>query len=141
MIGKLALSLLSLILGVWTPASYATELGNTLPSIDMRGPLAIVELSTHGMVAALSVAAAWALLNRRAHGAALARIALIGSAAVNVQSLYWSVLPGQTPPGTELPLAALAIAHAAVWLVFLQRSARVRAMTAYPATAPARLSR
>ena len=40
----------------------------------------------------------------------------------------WTTLPRQTSPGSELPLAALATAQAAVWLVYLHKSARVRAM-------------
>jgi hypothetical protein len=130
MIGNLALVILFLILFVWSPASFAAELSATLPSIHMRGPLAIAELFAHGVVTAVCVTAGWALLNRQPHGPALARIALVGSAAVSAQSLYWSVLPSQTPPGSELPLAALAAAHAAVWLVYLHHSSRIRAMTA-----------
>ena len=139
MIGRLALAALSVVLGVWMPAGFAAELGTTLPSIAMRGPLGIVELTTHGIVTCLGVAAAWSLLTGRPHGPPLARAAIVAFAIVNVQSLYWSVLPRQTPPGTELPLAALAAAHAAAWLVFLHRSTRVRAMTREPAMAATQL--
>jgi hypothetical protein len=140
-IGRLAFGLLCFVLGVWAPLGYARELVETLPSLDMRGTLAFVELLIHGVIAAVSVAAAWSLLSWRAHGPALARVALIGLAAVSVQSLYWSVVPRQTPPGTELPLAALAIVHAAAWLVFLQRSSRARDMASDRSRVAVRLYR
>lgn len=129
MIGRLSLFVLCVILFVWAPASFAAELGTTLPSLWMRGPLAILELGAHGLVTAVSVAAGWALWQRRPHGPPLARTALIGLAAVGVQSVYWSMLPTQTPPGSELPLAALTVGHAVLWLVYLHCSSTVRAIT------------
>ena len=128
--GNLTLVLLCFILFAWTPVNFAAEVTATLPSIEMRGPLAIVELCAHGAAAVLSVAAGWSLWNGRAHAPGLARLALVMAAGVSVQSVYWSLLPRQTPPGSELPLAALAVAHAALWLLYLQRSARIRAMAA-----------
>ena len=128
MIGAAAYFLLCVILFVWAPWRFSLELGETLPSLGMRGPLAILELAAHGAVTALSVAAGWSLWNSRPHGPMLARVAVPGLAIVAVQSLYWTVLPRQTSPGTELPLAAFATAHAALWLLYLHRSARIRAM-------------
>ena len=128
MIGAAAHFLLCFILFVWAPWNFSLELGETLPSIAMRGPLAIAELAAHFAVTALAVAAGWSLWHSRPHGAMLARAAVIGLAIVSVQSLYWTVLPRQTSPGTELPLASLATAHAAIWLLYLHRSARIRAM-------------
>jgi hypothetical protein len=61
----------------------------------MRGAPAIAELIVHAIVA------------------------LILSAAVSVQSLYWSRLPHQTPPGAQLPLATIAVAHTAAWVAYL----------------------
>jgi hypothetical protein len=125
-----ALTILCFVLFLWTPAGFAAEAATALPSLAMRGMPGLIELSAHGAVAALSAAAGWSLWTRASHGPVLARAALIASAAISVQSLYWSVLPRQTPPGSELPLAAIAVLHAALWLVFLQRSSRVRAMSA-----------
>ena len=123
--GAVWLSLLSLILLVWYPLDFAVEVLKTMPSIDMRGPVAALELVVHGLVAATCVAAGWSLWNGTAPGPALARIALIAVALTAVQSLYWSHLPGDTKPGDELPLALFAIAHSAAWLVYLHRSSRV----------------
>jgi hypothetical protein len=114
--------LLCFILFVWAPWSFSIELGVSLPSLGMRGPLAILELAAHFAATALAVAAGWSLWLRRPHGPMLARVAVIGLAVVAVQSLYWTVLPRQTS------LAALSIAHAAVWLLYLHRSNRIRAM-------------
>jgi hypothetical protein len=58
---------------------------------------------------------------------AFAAVALVSSAGAAVQSLYWSVLPRDTPPGTRTALAAAAIAHAAAWMTYLRKSRRVRA--------------
>lgn len=125
MTGAVWLSLLSLILLVWYPLNFAAELLKTLPSIGMRGPVAALELGLHGLVAATCVAAGWALWNGATAGPALARIALFAVAFTAVQSLYWSVLPGETKPGDELPLALFAIAHSAAWLVYLHRCSRL----------------
>ena len=128
MIGTAAHFLLCFILFVWAPWSFSMDLGVSLPSLGMRGPLAILELAAHFAATALAVAAGWSLWLSRPHGPMLARVAVIGLALVWVQSLYWTVLPRQTSPGSELPLAALSIAHAAVWLLYLYRSNRIRAM-------------
>jgi hypothetical protein len=120
--------LLCFILFGWAPWSFSMELGVSLPSLGMRGPLALLELAAHFAATALAVAAGWSLWLRRPHGPMLARVAVIGLALMTVQSLYWTVLPRQTSPGSELPLAALATTHAAVWLLYLHKSARIRAM-------------
>jgi hypothetical protein len=120
------LLLLCIVLLVWRPLDFALELPSVLPSLGMRGPIAIVEVLFHGVVAALAVAAVQALWSRMPAGPILAAAAVIASAAASVQALYWSLLPHQTAPGDELPLAMLSVAHAAVWLVYLKRSRRVR---------------
>jgi hypothetical protein len=120
------IALLAGILGAWVPLNFSAELATTLPSIGMRGPLAVLELTAHGAATALSVAAGYALWLRRPHGPMLARAALVINALVAVQRHYWSILPSQTMPGDELWLSIAAVLHSAVWLVFLQRSARVR---------------
>ena len=128
MIGGAIHFLFCFILFGWAPMSFATELALSLPSLGMRGPLAIAELVAHGAVTAVSVAAGWSLWLSRPHAPMLARIAVIGLAIIAVQSLYWTRLPRQTSPGSELPLAALAAGHASLWLLYLHRSSRIRAM-------------
>ena len=122
------LLLLCLVLFVWAPLSFAGEVSATLSTIDMRGAPAIVELIGHALVAAFSVAGAWALWNASPVGPPLAAIALIGMAITGVQSLYWSVLPRNTYPDDKLPLAILAVLHSSAWLLYLRRSRRVSSL-------------
>jgi len=112
---------------VWEPRKLAGELSGSLGTLEMRGPGAVVELVGHAGVAALTVAAAWALWIGNPRAPAFATVALAASAAAAVQSLFWSALPGQTMPGDHLPLAFLAVAHAAGWIAYLRLSRRVRA--------------
>jgi hypothetical protein len=100
----------------------AGEVTQSLPTMGMRGGLAVGEVLAHAVVAAIAVAAAWSLWNGADHGPFLATIAVMLSAATSVQSLYWSRLPQQTPPGAQLPFATLAVAHAAGWILYLRRS-------------------
>ena len=111
---------------LWRPLDYLVELPQSLPSLGMRGVPGAIELLVHGIVAAAAVAAAQALWNEGPSGPMLAAVALTGSAAATVQSLYWTALPRQTVPGTERVIAALAIGHAALWLLYLSRSRRIR---------------
>lgn len=120
------LLLLCAVLVLWRPFDFAIELPSALPSLGMRGIGGAVELLFHGAVAALSIAAVRALWSALPVGPPLAAAALVASAAATVQSLYWSVLPHQTSPGTELPIAVVAIVHATLWLIYLKRSRRVR---------------
>jgi hypothetical protein len=113
---------------MWAPMTVAREVGATLGSLGMRGPAAVVELAVHGAVAAVAVAAAWALWIGNPRAPAFAAAAVLASGAATVQSLYWSVLPSNTMAGDRPPLALAAIAHAAGWMMYLRRSRRVRAL-------------
>ena len=118
--------LLCAMLLLWRPLDFVFELLQSLPSMGMRGVPGALELLAHGAVAAVAVAAAQALWNERPPGPLLAAVALVGSAAATVQTLYWTALPHQTVPGTERVIAALAIGHAAIWLVYLGTSKTIR---------------
>jgi hypothetical protein len=122
------LLLLCVDLFIWEPMKLAREVSATLGSVAMRGPVAVLELAAHAAVAALAVAAAWALWIGNPRSPVFAALALGASAAADVQSLYWSVLPANTMPGDRLPLALTAIAHAAGWMAYLRKSRRVRAL-------------
>ena len=118
--------LLCAVLLVWQPLSFAVEASTVLPTLGMRGLPGMLELGAHGIVAALSVAAGWAMWQASPAGPMLARVAVIAAAAGGVQSLYWSVLPSNVFPSDRLPLAGAIVIHAAIWLLYLQRSRRVR---------------
>lgn len=105
----------------WVPLNYAAEVSRTLPSIGFRGAPASIELATHGLIAAMSAAAGWMLWIRNAAGSAFAATAVLAAAAASVQSLYWSALPHNLPPGTKLPIALVAVSHGAGWFLYLRR--------------------
>ena len=117
---------LCVFLFVWEPRKLAAELGGSLGTLSMRGPGAVAELLAHTIVAALAVTAAWALWIGNPRAPAIAVVALAASAVTAVQSLYWSLLPGQTVPADHLLLASVAVAHAAGWIAYLRFSRRVR---------------
>lgn len=121
------LLLLSAWLFVWEPMRLAAELAGSMSTLGMRGVAGGVELVVHGAVAAMAMAAARALWVGNPVGPRLASIAVAASAAVTIQSVVWSRLPVDAPPGQGLPLSILAIAHAAGWITYLRRSRRVRA--------------
>jgi hypothetical protein len=112
----------------WMPWTFSAELSATLPSIAMRGWAAVMELLVHGAVTAFAVSAGMSLVRRDPHGPAFAVIALAGSCAVTVQSMFWSVLPRQTIPGDRTLIVVASIVHAAAWIAYLRRSRRVRAI-------------
>jgi hypothetical protein len=118
--------ILAVVLLLWQPLTFASTAGRALPSLGFRGWIAIVELIAAGLIAAVSVAAAWSLWSRTPHGVPMARLALILAAARSVQSLYWTRLPSDVIPGTQGLLATIILAHAALWLVFLSLPRRVR---------------
>jgi hypothetical protein len=120
------LLLLCVFLFVWEPLRVAGDLYGTLGTLGMRGTLGAVELAVHAAVATLTVAAAWALWIRNPGAPVLAAVAVAASAAVSIQSLWWSRLPGNVVPGEQVPLSLVAIAHAAGWITYLRRSRRVR---------------
>jgi len=121
------LLLLCAFLFAWEPLRVAGELTGSIGTMGMRGVAGAIELAVHAAVAMLAVAAGWGLWIRNPHAPALAAFAVAASAAVTIQSLCWSRLPGNIVPGERLPLALVALAHAAGWIAFLRKSRRVRA--------------
>jgi hypothetical protein len=91
-------------------------------SLAFRGPMALVEIAAVGVIAVLSVAASWSLLNGAPHGIPLARIALIATTARELLALYWTRLPSNVAPGTRGFYAAMMTAHTVVWLAYLARA-------------------
>lgn len=115
--------LIAAFLALWEPARFATEALSVISTISYRGTAAAVELVVHGCVAALCAAAGVGLWNSESDARRLATIAVTAAVARAVQSLYWSSLPDNTPPGDELPRAALAVIAGAIALVTVRRAA------------------
>ncbi len=114
------LRLLAVILIFWEPLHFAAELLGVFPTIAYRGVLAVVELVAHGLVAAVSAAAGFALLNRVPDGRRLAAFAVVAVAGRTIQSLYLSVLPNNTPPGTAPLYVGAVIVVAAIGMVIVR---------------------
>jgi hypothetical protein len=85
-----------------------------LPTLGDRSWAASAELAIHGLVAAFCVAAGMMLWHGAPDARRLAQAAIIVSAARVVQSIYWSALPDDTPPGDEWFYAAVAVGFAVV---------------------------
>jgi len=128
MMGRIWLVLLCAVLLLWQPLNFAVEAASSLTTLGMRGVIGVLELVVHGAVAAVSAAAGWALWQASPGGPKLARAAVIAIAVVGVQSLYSTALPSSVFPADRLPLAILTVAHSAVWLAYLRRSARIHAL-------------
>ena len=118
---RVLLRLLSLVLLVWYPSSFAAEAAAAIPTMAMRGVAGWFELCGHGVVTAFAAAAGWSLWIGGPHALPLASAALIATAVTGVQSLYWTVLPRQTSPGDKLPFALVVVVHAGAWLTLLRR--------------------
>ena len=118
------LRLIAIVLIAWEPLHFAAEALAVLPTIAYRGSLAILELVVHGLVAALSAAAGFALFNGAPDGRRLGMVGVGAVAVRTIQSLYLSVLPNNTPPGLEPVYAAVAIGVAIVGIAILRRKGR-----------------
>jgi hypothetical protein len=112
--------LLCAYLLVWVPASFAASVLVAIPSLEMRGARAIVEIGVHGLVTLLSAVAGWMVSTRAPAALPFARAAVMAAGASSIQSLFWSVLPHDVAPGQRQPLAVLAVAHTIFWLVMLR---------------------
>ena len=110
------------LLLVLEPLHFAGEALSVLPTIAYRGTVAALELVVHAVVAALCAAGALALANSAPSGRAIATAAVVASALRTCQSLYWSALPNNTPPGDENLVVLTAIAVAGIALVFVRRA-------------------
>jgi hypothetical protein len=119
---RLWLLVLAALLILWQPVSFAFVASRAWPSLAVRGWLAVLELIAAGAVAAISAAAAWSLLTWQPHGIPLARLALVLSAARGVQSVYWTMLPSDVVPGTQVIYAIAFVALSTAWLIYLSRS-------------------
>ncbi len=108
----------------WVPLNFANELFATVPSLQMRGAPAIIELALHGMAAMLCATAGWMLWVGAPAGLTLAAAAVTAAGLVSLQSLFFTVLPRNTAPGERIPLALVTCAHTAFWLAIIVRAAR-----------------
>src|SRR5262249_30744708 len=99
---------------------------SVLDRLPTRGlPLALV-LLLRLLVTALGIAAGLALLARRGGAVALAKTALLASAATDLFVYLTPFYPNNRLPGDTVWYVAVSLAYHGVWLAYLLRSARVR---------------
>jgi uncharacterized protein YbjT (DUF2867 family) len=115
------LRIVAVLLLVREPLLFAAAALQVWPTLLYRGPLAVLELAAHGIIAAVCVAAAMMLLNQAPDGRRMARVAVTLSVVRAVSSLYWSALPSSVVPGHEPVYAAISIAAGAILLFCLKR--------------------
>lgn len=104
-------------------AAFAAE---ALAALPVRGwPLALL-LVARLVVTAVGLAAARSLWDVRPGAPALARLAVVLSAAIQLLIYATSIAPNNRMPGDTVIYAALTVVVHAGWLAYLARSARVR---------------
>jgi|SRR5687767_9372588 len=117
------LHLVALLL-LFEPMHFALEAMRVLPTIAYRGPVAIVELVTHALVAALATGGALALINHSPVATRVATAAIVASGVRVLQSLYWTALPSDTIPGQHAVSATVAIVFGTVSVWAVRRAGR-----------------
>jgi hypothetical protein len=120
------LLLLCRLLIIFQPLSLAVTAAGALGAVAVRGaPVALI-LVLRLLVVALGVAAGRALQARRPGAVALAKAALVISAATDVFVYTTPYFPNNRLPGDTVYYVAASLAYHAAWLTYLIRSRRVR---------------
>jgi len=120
------LLVLCVLLLVWHPLSLGLAASSMLDRLPVRGlPMALV-LMLRLLVTALGIAAGLALLARRGAAVALAKTALVASAATDLFVYLTPFYPNNRLPGDTLWYVLASLAYHSVWLAYLFRSSRVR---------------
>jgi hypothetical protein len=96
-----------------------------LPALPVRGPSLAVALVALTLVTSFGVAAGIALLARRGPAVAMAKTALILSAALDLVIYTSSYFPSNRMPGDQPLYIAASLAYHGSWLAYLFRSKRV----------------
>ena len=120
------LLLLCRLLIVGHPLSLAVTASGAIGSIGVRGaPVAII-LVVRMLVVAFGVAAGRALQNLRPGAVTLATVALWLSGATDIFVYTTPYFPTNRAPGDTMLYVLASMAYHGIWLVYLQRSDRVR---------------
>ena len=122
------LLLLCVLLLVWQPISLSLTTAGRLEDLSLRGPGLAIVLVTRCFAAALGIAAGLSLIQRRPGAVTIARASLIVSAAVDVFVYATPWYPNNRPPGDATLILMGSLAYDALWLAYLARSKRVRAV-------------
>lgn len=120
------LLLLCALLLVWQPISAGLTASNALDAVTMRGLPSIAVLLLRLVVVAFGIAAGLSLIARRPFAVALAKTALILSAATDVFVYSTPYFPSNRMPGDTPIYLGATLAYHGIWLMYLFRSQRVR---------------
>jgi hypothetical protein len=120
------LLVLCLLLLIWQPLSFGLLASGLLNRLSIRGwPFALV-LLLRVVVCAFGIAAGLALLRRLPSAVAIAKAALVASAATDLFVYTTPYFPSNRLPGDTPIYVAISLAYHAIWLAYLFRSKRVR---------------
>jgi len=116
---------LALLLALWEPLTFAVAAAGAANALSVRGLSVALVLAVRLAATALCVAAGRALLDGRAAGAALARAAVVVSAAVQVFAYVTPWFPSNRLPGQTSVYVGATLLYYGGWLLYLQRSRRI----------------
>lgn len=120
------LLVLCVCLAVWQPLNVAVAAAGAIAALPVRGwPLGAL-LVARIAITALGVGAARAILGRRPAALPMTRAALVLSGAMELFVYATSFFPNNRMPGDTPLYVAWSLVFHAGWLLYLQRSARVR---------------
>lgn len=122
------LIVLCLLLIVWQPVIVGLSAARVVDSLAFRGLPAALVLALRLVVAALGVAAGLAILQLRFGALLLARVALVAAAATDVFVELTPYFPNSRAPGETAIYVAASLIYYGIWLIYLSRSRRVRAL-------------
>jgi hypothetical protein len=119
------LLVLCVLLVAWGPLELAVVVASALPALSVRGVSLGLILIVRILVTAFGMAAGFALLSRRSAAPAMARAAIILSAAADTFVYLTPYMPNNRMPGDTPFYIAADLAYWCVWYVYLIRSRRV----------------
>jgi hypothetical protein len=125
------LLLLCRLLIVFHPLALAATASNALSALSVRGTAVVSILILRLVVVGFGMAAGRALQNIQPGAVALARTALLASAATDVFVYTTPYFPNNRMPGDTIYYVAATLAYHGAWLLYLWLSPRVRATYAH----------
>jgi hypothetical protein len=120
------LLVLCLLFLVWRPVNSALVASGALAALSVRGPSLAVGLVALTLVTSFGVAAGIGLMTRRGPAVAMAKAALILSAAIDLVVYTSSYFPSNRMPGDTPLYIAASLTYHGIWLSYLFRSKRVK---------------
>lgn len=131
---------LALLLSGWEPLAFAVAAAGAFNAVNVRGLPVALMLAARLVTTVLCVAAGRALLAGRPAGPALAKVALLFTAVVQVVAFVTPYFPSNRLPGQTPVYVIATLAYYGIWFAYLVRSTRVAAMATSSLSASRRAS-